>query len=161
MKTVANKQQQRSLFLKRLYEKGYDEYHPCSMYEIGREIHWDDSTTDEIEDFLKNEGLIEYPSFGQVCITHKGKKEVEKGLIGSNLPGSEQTPLSNTNEDHIKELRRLKPLPIILFLLGIAIAIVSNIASSVLPLTVKPYLWISWPLLILLTIISILLMLKQ
>jgi len=161
MKTVANKQQQRNLFLKRLYEKGYNESHPCSMYELGREITWDDSTTDEIEEFLKAEGLIDYPSFGQVCITHKGIKEVEKSLIGSNLPTSEQTSASITNEDHIKARRRLKPLPIILFLLGIAIAIVSNIASSILPLTVKPYLWVSWPLLILLTIVSVLLMLKQ
>lgn len=52
-------------------------------------------------------------------------------------------------------------VPILIFLLGIAISIVSNVASSVLPPSFQPYYWLSWPLLGILTIVSIFLLIKH
>lgn len=54
-----------------------------------------------------------------------------------------------------------KLLAIVIFILGIIIALVTNIASNTLPVEIKAYLWLSWPLLILLTITAIFLVWKQ
>jgi hypothetical protein len=51
--------------------------------------------------------------------------------------------------------------PILLFLLGIIISIATNVASSVLPSSLQPYYWLSWPLLAILTVASIILLVKQ
>ena len=52
-------------------------------------------------------------------------------------------------------------LPILLFLLGIIISIVTNVASSALPPSFQPYYWLSWPILAVLTVVSIILLVKQ
>lgn len=52
-------------------------------------------------------------------------------------------------------------LPILSLILGIIIAIVSNVSSSIWPPALQPYLWLSWPLLVILTGISIVLLVKQ
>jgi len=52
-------------------------------------------------------------------------------------------------------------IPILSLILGILVAIVSNVASSMWPPAFQPYLWLSWPLLVILTVISIVLLLKQ
>jgi hypothetical protein len=56
---------------------------------------------------------------------------------------------------------RSKPLAITLFILSIVIAIVTNVASDKLPEAWEPHLWLAWPLLVVLVIISILLVLKS
>jgi len=53
-----------------------------------------------------------------------------------------------------------KPLAIALFILGIIITIVTNIASDRLPEAWEPYLWLAWPLLGVLVIIAVWLSLK-
>lgn len=47
------------------------------------------------------------------------------------------------------------------FILGIVISLVSNVATTVLPKVLDPYLWLSWPLLAALIVISVFLLLKQ
>jgi len=54
-----------------------------------------------------------------------------------------------------------KLVAILIFILGVVIALITNIASSTLPESLAPYLWLSWPLLLVLTIISALLMIRQ
>lgn len=86
MNAIERKRAQRFLYLKRLYEKGCIELQPCALLETGRELGWDDATTNEVEDYLEAERLIKFPNSGQVCITHNGIKEVEDKLANSNLP---------------------------------------------------------------------------
>jgi len=52
-------------------------------------------------------------------------------------------------------------IPILALILGTLIAIVSNVASSIWPSAFQPYLWLSWPLLVILTVVSIVLLIKQ
>lgn len=52
-----------------------------SSHSIGQELGFDSKTTNQIVDYLRNEGLIEYPMLGPVVkITHRGIVEVEKIL---------------------------------------------------------------------------------
>jgi hypothetical protein len=170
MDAVKSKQLQRQVYLKRLYDKGCDELHPCRILEVGRELGWDDAITDEIENFLEAERLVKFPAFGQVCITHLGQIEVETNVTDSNQLSAQL--VSGTDPNMVDDgpnlevaspqaQPKLKVVPIALFVLGIVVAIVSNIASSVLPSGFVPYLWLSWPLLIMLMIISILLLRRQ
>ncbi len=157
MDIVKDKQLRRQLYLKRLYENGNDELHPCGILEVGRELGWADATTDEIENFLEAEGLVKFPAFGQVCITHLGQVEVESKATDSNQLSA---PLaSGTRANHAQA--KSKAVPIALFVLGIGIAIVSNVTSNVLPRGLAPYLWLSWPLLGILMVISIMLLRRQ
>jgi hypothetical protein len=81
MSNTRLKQAQRYLYLKQLYDLSENNrlaYFPFA--EIGEHLGWDVQTSDEISEYLKNEGLIEYPSFGTVSITHKGVKEIEAAL---------------------------------------------------------------------------------
>lgn len=52
-------------------------------------------------------------------------------------------------------------IPILLFILGILIGIVTNVASGIWPPTWQPYLWLSWPLVGLLTAAGIFLLIKE
>ena len=56
---------------------------------------------------------------------------------------------------------RNRIISIIIYSLSVPISLATNIASTVLPETLKPYLWYVWPLLGILIIISILLMWVQ
>ena len=81
MNAIATKKAQRFLYLKRLYELSEGNrlaYFPFA--EIGQEFGWDVALCDDVTDYLKNEGLIEYPAFGTVGITHLGIKLIEKAL---------------------------------------------------------------------------------
>jgi len=66
-----------------------------------------------------------------------------------------------TKQNQFHRKSNSKALPIAIFVIGIALAIVTDIASSILPLTITPYLWLSWPFLALLTIISVFLIWRQ
>jgi hypothetical protein len=47
-----------------------------------------------------------------------------------------------------------KKIGVALLFLGIAIAVATNLATAVLPDWLRPYLWLSWPLLIVLAAVS-------
>lgn len=81
MRNIQLKQAQRYLYLKHLYDLSEDNrlaYFPFA--EIGEQLGWDLATSDEISEYLKNEGLVEFPSSGTVGITHRGVKEIEAAL---------------------------------------------------------------------------------
>jgi hypothetical protein len=44
---------------------------------------------------------------------------------------------------------------VVIALIGVVIAAVTNLATSIVPNTLLPYLWLSWPLLVILVIISL------
>ena len=71
----------RQLYLQRLYELSRgNELQVVAYAVIGRDLGWGDETSDKVTAYLKNEGLIDFPAFGKVNITHKGVKQIEKAL---------------------------------------------------------------------------------
>ena len=84
MNSAEDNQGRRHRYLKRLYDKGADELHPCAILEVGRELGWKDSVTDDVENWLEAEGLVRYPTYGQICISHLGKIKVENNVVKSN-----------------------------------------------------------------------------
>ena len=81
MNNLEKKKTLRDLYLKRLYEASDGSVlRTISSTEIGRDLGWDDDTSDKVTAYLKNEGLVNFPAVGKVCITHKGVKYVEKAL---------------------------------------------------------------------------------
>ena len=124
---IAKSKLQRQMYLRRLHEKGCDELHPCRILEVGRELGWDDATTDEIENFLEAEGLVRFPAFGEVCITHPGQLEVERVIFESNqsseqlvsgTPPSMIDSISNRETMSANAQARSKVVPVLLFVLG-------------------------------------------
>ncbi len=88
MNLLDDNQSRRYLYLKQLYDKGADEYHPFSILEIGRELGWEDKITDDVENWLEAEGLVCYPSFGQIYISHRGQVKVEERLVEYSRPST-------------------------------------------------------------------------
>lgn len=87
MKTIEQKKAQRFLYLKRLYEKADgNTFLDFIFTDIGRELGWDDQTSDEVTEYLKNEGLIEFISFTNVTSTHPGLKLMEEALSSPAQP---------------------------------------------------------------------------
>ena len=81
MNNLEKKKTLRDLYLKRLYEASDGSVlRVLSFAEIGRDLGWDDETSDKVTAYLKNEGLVDFPAVGKVCITHKGVKRVEKAV---------------------------------------------------------------------------------
>jgi hypothetical protein len=71
----------RSRYLQRLYElSSGNELQVIASAVIGRDLGWDDETSDKVTAYLKNEGLISFPALGKVNLTHKGVKQIEKML---------------------------------------------------------------------------------
>jgi len=54
-----------------------------------------------------------------------------------------------------------KKMGVLLFILTVFITVLANIATQILPEQLRPYLWLSWPLLIIFTAISASLVFKQ
>lgn len=69
--------------------------------------------------------------------------------------------VSTTEENPSSKKINSKLLAVAIFVIGVALTIVTNIASSTLPLGIIPYLWLSWPLVIVFGIITIYLLWKQ
>jgi len=93
---VENEIVQRFPYLKRLYElSSGDTLAYFQFTEIGNELGWTDETTDRITDYLRDDGLIEFPSFGTVSITHSGVKFVENALRKSNLSAHASTNIAS------------------------------------------------------------------
>jgi hypothetical protein len=81
MNSLEKQKTLRDLYLKRLYEMSDgNALRYFAAAEIGRELGWDDDTSDKVTAYLKNEGLVNFPAVGRVGITHKGVKRVEKTL---------------------------------------------------------------------------------
>ncbi len=81
MSNVEQKKALRHRYLKRLYElSDGNELRLVACVEIGRALGWDDETSDKVTAYLKNEGLIDFPSVGRVCLTHKGVKWIEQAM---------------------------------------------------------------------------------
>lgn len=57
--------------------------------------------------------------------------------------------------------RNSKILPVGIFVVGLALTLVTNVATNILPQAITPYLWLSWPLLIILSLISVFLIWRQ
>ena len=82
----------RDLYLKRLYEASDGSVlRVISSAEIGRDLGWDDETSDKVTAYLKDEGLVNFPAVGKVCITHKGVKRVEKAASRLRQPGQNRS----------------------------------------------------------------------
>jgi Mn-dependent DtxR family transcriptional regulator len=84
MNSLEKQKTLRDLYLKRLYEMSDGNalrYFAAS--EIGRELGWDDDTSDKVTAYLKSEGLVDFPAVGRVGITHKGVKRIGKTLSRS------------------------------------------------------------------------------
>lgn len=69
-------------FLNRLYKFGGG-----NPYQIGSELGLGRDETDEVEEYLADEGLIAYPELGgKIEITHSGKVQVEKVISHPESP---------------------------------------------------------------------------
>jgi hypothetical protein len=87
MDTIMKKKAQRFLYLKRLYEitEG-DTFNLVARKDIGRELGWDESTTDGVTNYLQEEGLMKSQTFTKVGITHRGVKSIEAALNQPDKP---------------------------------------------------------------------------
>jgi hypothetical protein len=94
---IKKKNAQRFLYLKCLYELSNSNTLSYFQFtEIGKELGWKDEITDETTDYLKDEGLIDFPSFGTVSITHAGIKHVEDSLNKADIHAEPFVDLINT-----------------------------------------------------------------
>ena len=92
-------------FLNHLYElTGGNEMKQYKESEIGQELGFDKNLTDLIGQYLKNEGLIEYHTFGpMIGITHYGVTEVEDALTNPDQPTQYFPPVVNIiNVQHME-----------------------------------------------------------
>lgn len=87
MNAVEKRNAQRFLYLRRLYEKANGSVYPYLLFtEIGRELGWDDSISDEVSEYLKKAGLIEFGSTSTVNLTGAGKDVVAEALSYPDQP---------------------------------------------------------------------------
>jgi len=82
MATVEEKRKLRFQFLNSVYEKTEgDKLQSVNMFELGKELGWDESTTDLTVQYLVGEGLIKHFTMGgNIIITHNGVVEIENAL---------------------------------------------------------------------------------
>src|SRR5579859_3490146 len=87
MNSIELKRSQRLLYLRRLYEKAEGRTQPYFLFtDIGREYGWDDSVSDDVSEYLSNEGLIEFNSTSTISLTHWGLKVMEEALANPGTP---------------------------------------------------------------------------
>lgn len=91
----------------------------------------------------------------------RGRDMVIDMLDMSNVAERLEDYIGMKNEGSKKRFSKKFLVQILLLLLSTIIAIISNVASSILPLSFQPYLWVSWPLLVILLIIFIIIQTKQ
>ena len=92
----------------------------------------------------------------------------DQGYVSCTLLGTAYEAVdSNFIDADLESVRRRKHnlakdgIAVALLIVGVLITLVANIATNSIPKKFGPYLWVSWPLLIVLIIVSILLLLKQ
>jgi len=97
MVDIKQKQQQRFLFLKKLYELAEDNRSMLYTYrEVGELIGIDPSTAEKAARFLQDQGLVKILSRdGSVAITHEGDLEVEAALAEPEKPTEYFPPVFN------------------------------------------------------------------
>ena len=87
MDDLAKKKAQRYLYLKRLYDLADGDTFPIFGFaEIGNQLGWDEVTTDKVINYLRDEGLIRFVTFGTVSITHAGVKQIENAADHPDQP---------------------------------------------------------------------------
>jgi hypothetical protein len=78
---------QRFLYLRRLYEKANGSLQAHFVFtEVGRELGWDDSISNDVTEYLSKQGLIEFPSFSTVSLTLPGLMAIEQALTNTSEP---------------------------------------------------------------------------
>jgi hypothetical protein len=80
--SLQEKKEQRLLFMHRLYEvSDGSTLHDVNSAEVGKELGWSDQVTQNVVEYLADEGLLEFFSGGDlITITHTGVVEVETAL---------------------------------------------------------------------------------
>jgi hypothetical protein len=80
--SLQEKKEQRLLFMHRLYqETDGSTLHDVDSTELGKELGWSDQATQNVVEYLADEGLLEFPAAGDlITITHAGVVEVETAL---------------------------------------------------------------------------------
>jgi hypothetical protein len=80
MTNIDQKKIQRFKYLKHLYDVVDGKQGTLvNMFEVGKELGFDEHTTDGLTDFLRGEGLIKFWAMGgTIGITHLGIKQVEQ-----------------------------------------------------------------------------------
>lgn len=78
---LEKKRAQRYLFLKHLYDLADGDTFPnFGFAEIRGQLGWDEATTDKVMNYLQDEGLIKFVSFGTIGITHAGVIHIEDAI---------------------------------------------------------------------------------
>ncbi len=74
----------RLIFLQKLFDlTNGDELEMVERSNIYKELGADQESLNRIENYLKGEGLIDFPAYGVISITHEGIKEIEKFLFSN------------------------------------------------------------------------------
>jgi hypothetical protein len=79
---LQEKKEKRLLFMHRLYEvSDGSTLHDVDSTELGKELGWSDQVTQNVVEYLADEGLLAFPAAGDlVAITHARVVEVETAL---------------------------------------------------------------------------------
>lgn len=91
----------RMAFLDYLYQKvGDSELSMISLQEMKIGLDFSDDDVNTITDYLKAEGLIDYPAYGQISITHEGIKAMEnRQLVNAQSPQARLSVLTKDLEN--------------------------------------------------------------
>ena len=78
----------RTRFMSALYDAthGGRSLESADPIELGAAEGWNDAATDAVVEYLVNEGLVEFVTFGQAGLTHEGRKEVERARSAPSQP---------------------------------------------------------------------------
>jgi hypothetical protein len=96
--SIQDMRKKRFQYLHRLYEKTRGsnlEFENFSS--LGKELGYSDEETNLITDYLRDEGLVKFPAFGQITITHYGVVEVENALANPEQPTQYFPPVNIIN----------------------------------------------------------------
>jgi hypothetical protein len=89
MNTIEEKQKNRWLLLRKIYEitEGISDTRRINMYEVGASLGWDREKIESIFYYLHGEGLLEIRYIGGgVVLTHQGVKEIEEAKKNPDKP---------------------------------------------------------------------------
>lgn len=88
MNSINEIKKKRFQFLNRMYNSsGGDENKSLSMWDIGKDLDFDEKSIEIIVQYLKGEGLIEHRSIGGfIAISHWGIREIENALSNPEEP---------------------------------------------------------------------------
>jgi hypothetical protein len=96
MNTIEDMKKKRFQFLNKLYKlTGGDEFKWFNMFQIGKELGFDNALTENIAQYLRDEGLIEFRALGGIIgISHQGVREIEKAFSNPDIPTSHFPPIN-------------------------------------------------------------------